>query len=191
MFGSTGCLYGWGVNHIVSHILNRCQFITHRISSTAEMPNSGAYSVEHRKISKMNTWKVCTFTCKHNKKYTYRCINAAVWYYCYKILLLIWLTSSKDYWSLEQSFTTLCIALVWGCFSVCQQRVSDTVRNILLSSTNNILEWNGPSLGCNESWVMCCFWRTFGLMHAERQMQASVHIQTCETLRGKRECRQR
>lgn len=66
-----------------------------------------------------------------------------------------------------------------------QQRVSDTVRNILLSSANNILEWSGPSLGCSEIWVMCRFWLMFGLIHTKRQMNTSLCLQASETHRGK------
>lgn len=96
---------------------------------------------------------------------------------------LFWLVTPFEFRT-QPHYSMHCFGM-WGCFSVCQQRVSDTVRNILLSSTNNILEWNGPSSGCNESWVMCCFWLTSGLIHAERRMQASVHIQASEILRGK------
>ena len=92
---------------------------------------------------------------------------------------LIWLNLAV-FKSEFQAEALQCFCM-WGCFPVCQQRVSDTVRSILLCSANNILEWNRLSLGCNESGVMCCFWLTSGLMHAEKQMRASVGIQASET----------
>lgn len=56
----------------------------------------------------------------------------------------------------ERHFSLPCFGMR-GCFSICQQRVRDTVRNIPLSCANITFQWNRASLGGNESQVMCCF----------------------------------